>query len=349
MRLEIIKKMPDSRILSTNGEKCYGACGNRLLEMNCRGDAIKRWGYVGAFWERQLSRSRLIRHLLRLGIHHLVQLPDEKLLAVVRKRAYLVDASGNSQLVFRFERGNKPGSKGVCTTPNGDVFMAEYAVNGARNLPMMLHRSRDGGKSFEVVHQFSAGKIAHYHFVQWDRYENCLWMGTGDTDSECLLFKSTDGGDNWRQVGGGSQLWRAVGLAFRPEAVFWGTDAGWTAGTHPNYVMRLDRNTGVLDKVLEIQGPCHGNATLRDGTLLISTGVERGENEKDGYAHLWASRDGKAWQELIRFKKDIWFRNLQFGVIRFPVGLESSDVLIFTCLGLVGAGENTFFAKIVDD
>ena len=174
-------------------------------------------------------------------------------------------------------------------------------------------------------------------------------MGTGDRDSECLLYKSTDSGDNWKQVGGGSQLWRAVGLAFRPEAVYWGTDAGWTAGTHPNYVMRLDRKTGELERVLEVQGPCHGNATLRDSTLLVSTGVERGENEKDGYAHLWASRDGITWEELIRFKKDIWFRILQFGVIRFPVGLENCDALVFTCMGLVGAGEAAFVARIMDD
>jgi len=348
MRLEVVKKMSNCRVLSINGEMFYVARGNRFSEMSPTGES-RDIANVGSLWERELARIRSVRHLLRLGVHHLLRLPSGEFLVVVRKRAYLVNRAGKTQLVFRFERGNKPGSKGVCVTPGGDIFMAEYAVNGARTLPMLLHRSRNGGRSFETVHEFRPGEIAHYHFVQWDRYGDCLWMGTGDTDGECLLYRSTDGGDNWTQVGGGNQSWRAVGLAFRPEAVYWGTDAGWTAGPHPNHVMRLDRNTGTVEKVLEVQGPCHGNATLRDGTLLISTGVERGENEKDEYAHLWASRDGTTWEELTRFKKDMWFRNLQFGVIRFPVGLENCDIAVFTCMGLVGAGETGFVARIVDD
>jgi len=348
MRLEIVREMPDCRVLFTNGEISYAARGNRLFEIDVHGDVRNR-GSVGKLWERELSRIRLIRHLLRLGVFHLVRLSDDRFLTIVRKRAYLVDPSGEAQLSFRFERGNKPANKGVCVTPSGDIFVAEYAVNRGRNLPMLLHRSRDGGKTFQAVHEFRPGDVCHYHFVQWDCYGNCLWMGTGDTDDECMLYKSADGGDNWKKVGGGNQLWRAVGLAFRPEAVYWGTDAGWTAGTHPNYVMRFERNTGAIEKVMEVQGPCHGNTTLRNGTLLISTGVERGKNEKDRYAHLWASRDGIAWEELTRFKKDLWFRNLQFGVIRFPVGLENSDTLTFTCMGLVGAGEKTFVARIADN
>jgi hypothetical protein len=346
MRLEIIRKLPNCRVLFTDGETSYAARGNRLLEIGptttpkCRGS-------IGSRAERDLARMRLIRQLFRLGIHHLLRMPNGQLFVVLRKRAYVVDAAGGSRLVFRFARGNKPASKGVCLTPQGEIFIAEYAVNAARRLPMLLHCSRDGGKSFRTVHEFRPGEIAHYHFVQWDCYENCLWMGTGDRDSECRLYKSTDG-DHWMLVGGGSQLWRTVGLAFRPEAIYWGTDAGWTAATHPNYVMRFDRGTGAVEKLLEVQGPCHGNATLRDGTVLISTGIERGINEKDRYAHLWASRDGHRWEELIRFKKDLWFRNLQFGVIRFPVGLENSDAPIFTGMGLVGAGEAAFVARIVN-
>jgi hypothetical protein len=292
----------------------------------------------------------LVRHLLRLGIHHLTPLADGRLLVIVRKRGYLVDASGKSRLVFHIERGSKPANKGVCVTPRGNIFIADYPVNPARNLPVTIHRSRDGGESFETVYEFKSGQIAHCHFVQWDHYESCLWMGTGDTDKECMLFKSTDNGDSWKQIGSGSQLWRAVGLAFRVEALYWGTDAGGqSVGNHPNYVMRFDRNTGTLDKLLEVQGPCHGNATLRDGTLLISTGVEGGCNEKDRYVHLWASRDAKVWQELIQFKKDPWPYRLQFGVIRFPTGLENCNDPLFTCMGLAGAGEAAFISKIVYD
>jgi hypothetical protein len=57
-------------------------------------------------------------------------------------------------------------------------------------------------------------------------------LGTGDADPECRLLRSTDRGESWETVGSGSQLWRAVGITFRPDAVFWGTDAGSDAGGH---------------------------------------------------------------------------------------------------------------------
>ena len=348
MRLEILKKFRNCRILMTDGVTSYAAVGNRFYTMNAGGNFALQ-GVVGKRVEQLLALHRIPRQFLRLGIHHLLRLPDGKFLVIIRKRVYLMDPLEEPQLVLRIERGNKPTSKGVCLAPNGDIFLGEYAVNGPRTLPMLLHRSRDGGRSFQTIYEFKPGEIAHYHFIQWDHYENCLWMGTGDFDRECLLFKSVDGGDRWEKIGGGSQLWRAVGLAFRPEGVYWGTDAGWTAGKHLNYVMRLDRKTGAIEKVHEMQGPCHGNATLRDGTLVITTGVERGENETDSFAHVWASRDGNSWEELIRFKKDFWHRTLQFGVIRFPVGIENSDNLLFTCMGLVGNGETSYAAKIIHD
>lgn len=350
MKLNIIKKISGSRILWTNGEKSFFARGMRFFETDKNGQWQDQQGVLGSFIERMLSSPRLTRQFLRFGIHHIWPLKKGGILVIVRKRIYRVDPSGNAKLVLRFPRGNKPAHKGVCITPDGDIFLGEYALNGKRNLPVLVYRSCDGARSFEAIHEFKAGEVRHIHFVQWDPWEGCLWMGTGDADNECLLFKSNDRGDFWQLVGGGSQLWRAVGLIFRPEALYWGTDAGSDAGDHPNYIIRFDRSTGKLEKVLEVQGPCHGNATLQDGTLLVSTGVEGGINEKDQCAHLWASRDGKGWHELIKYKKDRWPFILQFGVIRLPQGLDSSNIVVFTCLGLDvdGGGEVTCLAKIVD-
>ncbi|TAL17288.1 hypothetical protein EPN96_05520 [bacterium] len=348
MKLEIIKKIPDCRLLWTGGGKYLAAKGNRFFFVDGEGNHLSKPGEVGATWERGLSRVRLFRHFLRLGVHHLLPLGDGAFLVIIRKRAYRVEADGAITSEFRFPRGNKPAAKGVCVTPAGDIFLAEYALNGQRTLPAMVHRSRDGGKTFETVHEFEAGLIRHYHFVQWDPYENCLWMGTGDADSECLLFRGDESGENWTNAGGGSQLWRAVGVAFRPEALYWGTDAGSDAGTHPNFVMRFDRKTRELRKVMEVQGPCHGNAALSDGTLVVTTGVEGGQNEKDRSAHLWASRDGVSWEELFSCKKDLWPHIVQFGVIRFPQGMESGEKLAFTCFGLEGRGERSLIARITD-
>lgn len=345
MRLRIRKEFPGLRALWTDGSRLLGASGNRIVSFGKDGMA-EAISVVGKPWERAGARVRVVRHFLRLGVHHLVPAGDGALLVGIRKRLLRIEASGRVSSTFRFPRGNKPAWRGICVAPDGTVLVAEYALNDTRKLPAMLHRSRDGGRSFEVIHEFRPGEVRHYHFVQWDPYERCLWMGTGDADRECFLFKSTDGGSSWRKVGGGGQLWRAVGVAFRRDALYWGTDAGSDAGTHPNHVVRLDRDTGELRKVLELQGPCHGTAALADGTLVVSTGVEGGRNERDRRAHLWVSRDGSGWTELASWAKDAWPTIVQFGVIRFPAGLERGNTLVFTGLGLVGSGETTFVAAL---
>jgi hypothetical protein len=347
MQLKTVEEISNSRILWTNGDAFYIAKGMRFWSVGKDGRRTGIELALGTLLERMLSLARLSRQFFRLGIHQLWPLPGGVFLVVVRKRIFLVEpTSGKVDLVFRFLRGNKPAHRGVCVTEDGCVFIGEYVMNHDRKHPISLYRSLDCGKTFKTNYTFEPGVVRHIHFVQWDPFACCLWMGTGDADEECRLFKSTDRGDSWNLVGGGSQFWRAVGVAFRPEALYWGTDAGSDAGEHQNYVMRLDRKTGVLDQLIQIQGPCHGTATLKNGTIIVSTGVEGGVNEKDKYAHLWVSREGSSWQEVACFRKDIYPYIVQYGILRFPHGLEMCEDLAFTGMGLVGAGERGFIGRL---
>ncbi len=74
--------------------------------------------------------------------------------------------------------------------------------------------------------------------------------------------------------------------------------------------------------------------------LLVATGVEGGINEKDDHAHLWASSDGRHWEEIATWRKDRLPFVLQFGVVHFAHNLERSSVVHLTTRGLVGAGES---------
>jgi hypothetical protein len=234
----------------------------------------------------------------------------------------------------------------MCVTKDGCIFIGEYVINNDRRHPISIYRSLDSGKTFETIFTFNPGEVRHIHFIQWDPFDECLWLGTGDRNEECRLFKSTDNGNNWMLIGGGSQLWRAVNVAFRSDALYWGTDAGSDAGEHPNYIMRFDRRTKELKKVVQVQGPCHGTATLENGYIVVSTGVERGVNEEDRYAHLWISKDGIKWEEVSKYRKDIFPSIVQYGILRFPFGLEKCEYLVFTGMGLVGAGEMGFIGKL---
>lgn len=220
----------------------------------------------------------------------------------------------------------------------GQVYYGEYVPQVERVHPICVYRSDDDGRTFNEVHRFAAGEVRHLHFLQGDPYEPGVWVGTGDLGDECRILRSVDGCETFETIGRGSQQWRAVSVMFRPDAMYWGTDAGCDAGDEPNWIYRWDRATRRLEPIQEVQGPVHGSAQLADGTMLVSTGVEGGINERDDRAHLWASGNGLEREELRSWRKDLWPFRVHYGVIHFAHGQETSNVLCLNLRGLKGYG-----------
>lgn len=336
-----------ARVLSVEGPRTIVARGNRLFHYENGRPKRLIAALPVPLLEEILSCFLFTRLGLRLGIHAAQSLGDGRILVVLKRRFFLIDRDGSSRVVDRVHRGNKPASRAICQVPDGSVLYGEYLLNENREVPVALYCTQNPESGFRKIFEFPAGEVRHIHFVQWDPFDRCLWMGTGDADAECHLFKSVDTGVSWSRIGGGSQDWRAVGIIFTKEALFWGTDAGSDAGLTPNYIIRFDRITHELSKVQQIQGPCHGAGALSDGTLFISTGVEGGKNELDASAHLWASRDGYKWREVYAHPKKKWPHIVQFGVMRIPPGTETTDTLHFNALALRGAAE-TWYSGTLD-
>jgi hypothetical protein len=331
------KKIFNGRALYVDGDTIWVARGLSFWGIDRNGKRITPKYQIGSLFDRFIGFFRLTRQLLRVGIHHIIPLKNDGYLVTVKKKTLILDANGNIVNIFKGYKGNKPGHKGVCITPNGTIFFGEYIININNDKSTSLYRSTDNGMSFHNILTFAKDEVRHIHFVQWDQYENCLWMGTGDKDYECKLMRSTDNGETWEIVGEGSQLWRAIGVSFTEEALYWGTDAG--SVPDPNYIIKMDRINRQVEIVQEIQGPGHGNAVLNDGTVYVSTGIEGGENEKDRYAHIWKCEKSGITREVMKLKKDMLPNIIQYGVLRFPMGLENSDEIFYTAYALKGNGE----------
>lgn len=346
MRFVVVRKIKRARVLYVDREQVLVAHGLRLV-MYENGEKKRVITKLSAsFAERMFSIFTFTRLGLRLGIHMTIPLPDERILAVLKRRYILIEKNGDSKVIDSIHRGNKPASKGVCLLPDGSVIYGEYLLNKKRESPVGIYKSKELEKGFKKIYEFTAGKIRHIHFIQWDSYDSCLWMGTGDRDEESSLYVSYDNGINWDKVGGGSQKWRAVSIIISECALYWGTDAGSDAGYAPNYIVCFDKKTKILNELKEVQGPCHGAGCLSDGTMIITTGVEGGVNEKDNYAHIWVSKKGDEWIEVYSQKKNIWPYIVQFGVIRIPTGSDTGSKLHYTGLALSGASEVWYECEI---
>lgn len=340
------KKLINAKALYQEPDKIWVAKGMTFFAIDYNGKRISNIYRVGGVKDYLLSCCRLSSQLLRVGIHHLLPLKNGNLLVTVKRKTYIIDEFGEIKNVFEGYQGNKPVHQGVCVTPDGTIFFGEYVLNPNRDMEVKLYRSMDNGMSFQVVKVFAPKEIRHIHFIKWDKYEKCLWMGTGDygeNNHECCMFRSEDNGESWQLIGQGSQDWRAIGVCFTEDYLMWGTDAGSCPDTV--HFIRMSRKTRQIEVVGDFEGPCHGCASYKDGRVFFSTGVEGGENEKDRYSRMKELQDGKT-VDVLKLKKDIWPLILQYGVMRFPLGSDACNRVVFSTLALAkGHGECVMIEK----
>lgn len=339
------KRIINAKALYQEPDKIWVAKGMIFFAVDYSGKRVTPKYSVGSLKDKILSCHRLTSQLLRVGLHHLLPLKNGNLLVTAKRKTYIVNKEGKVEHIFTGYQGNKPGHQGVCVTPDGTIFFAEYLLNTNRDKEINLWRSLDNGQSFQVIKSWKPGDIRHLHFVKWDKYEACLWLGTGDygeNGSENRLYRSKDDGENWELIGQYSQDWRAIGVCFTEDSLLWGTDAGSCPDTV--HFIKMDRKTHQIEIIDDLEGPCHGCASYSDGRALFSTGVEGGENEKDDYARLKEFRNGRC-ETLWQVRKDIWPLILQYGVMRFPLGSENCDKVVFTTLGLKGHGESVMIEE----
>ena len=332
------QKLFRGKALYTEKNRIWVSRGLTFFAIDYSGKRVTQRYKVGKLKARALASCRLSEQLLREDIRNLVPLKDGSLFVTAKRHLYTVAANGVVKNDFTGYVGNKPGHQGVCVTPDGTLFFGEYSINLDHKNRTRLFRSTDNGMSFSPVLTFDRN-VRHIHFIKYDPYEDCLWLGTGDADDECLLMRSRDNGDSWTTVGSGGQDWRTIGVCFTPDSLIWGTDAG--SVPDQNHIVRMRRGDNRPEIIADAEGPCHGSAAFADGRIFISTGVEGGQNEQDRYARLKEINDRKI-TELLKVKKDILPLIIQYGVMRFPLGTQNTDKVVFTMMGLMGGGETVY-------
>lgn len=257
---------------------------------------------------------------------------SETALIATTSRWLLASRDGGQSWVVRRSLPDSSGPKGVLPTAvcfhAGDVYLGEYPLDHD-TVPKLL-RSRDEGWTWEIEREFPG--VRHLHSVQSDPYTDDLWITTGDRDEACRIGRLRDG--EFEVVGGGSQRFRAVELAFTPDSVLWGMDSVYSP---EKYVLKLDRaEIGTSDPIPEtvyaLDGSVFYSATLDVGDerwVVFSTSVEPGTDstapsdspggDTSGLARVVtaSSASGFAeWYELAAYR-----RRQSFGEHLTPLGV----------------------------
>jgi len=333
---------PRMRALAWSDDVLYASRGYALFRATMNTHAIE-WDRVGQYqpapWRSITSSSRLASRLFRDGFHALGVLSSGHLVAAV-PHAIVTLRPGETEFYVshRLLRGTRP--LHFASTPNDHIFWGEYFDNPHRD-EVHIYASTDRGARWEVAHTFPKGTIRHVHNIVYDKWENSLWVLTGDHDSECRILRASCDFRTVDVVLSGNQQARSAALIPTRDAVCFSSDTP----LETNHVYRLDRRGG-LSRVAElnsssIYGCRVGNA------IFFSTMVEPSAINSHRNVNLYGSPDGLQWQCFFQRKKDRWPMGLfQYGNALLPDGKNSSGLLAVTTVATENADLETSIWRI---
>jgi hypothetical protein len=293
-----------------------------------------------AWWRNFSSRTRLSSRLVRDGFHALAVLPDANvarsesrntdnlsLIAAVPGAIVTRTPGGDDfRVTHKIRRGMRP--LHITIVPNGTVYWGEYFDNRER-AEVHIYSSADRGETWQVAYTFAAGAIRHVHNIVYDRWENCLWILTGDDGAECKVLRASCDFRAVEVVLAGNQQARAVAAIPMPHALYLATDTPFEA----NHVLRLSRD-GSVQPIASLSSSSISGCRVGDAAFF-STMVEPSAVNRTGEVNIVGSADNHNWQVLARWQKDNWpMRYFQYGNAILPDGDNRTNFLATTTIAV---------------
>lgn len=304
--------------------KIYSSTGNKIkvAEKGKR----KTKTYITIDELKLVNYFELYNRLFRHGIHNFYKI-DEQIDCVIIKRKILFFKNRSLISELAIEKGSRPLRNGIVFR-NDSIIYSEYHDNKNRE-PVNIYQYNFMEDKKEIIYTFNG--IRHIHCIHQDLSDlNCIYVGTGDFDQECGIYRINLLNSKITEIGGGSQIWRAVSiLQDRDKKVlYWGTD-------NPdgvNYIMRYNLEKDQLEKIREIDGPAYYSTITKKREMFIATTIE---DRKKHRAIIYRSSDGENWGQYLEFKKDIFHtKYFGYGTVDFINNQENLDELMYNLNGL---------------
>ena len=276
-----------------------------------------------------LSVGRAAQRLLRFMYHNVVELPGERLFLTFDKSVGLFE-NGQIRPIEGLLRPTRVLRSACAADRNGSVFFGEYLSNQDRG-PIRIYRYRAGEQSLEVVNEFGPGAVRHVHGVYADPFSDALWCVTGDVEGECRILRTTDEFRTIDVVGTGDETWRTVSLLFRPEAVYYGSDAEF----EQNHAYRIDRRSGDRTRLGPLEGPVYYSKSV-GGDLYLAVTAELCPSQTEPVASIWHISDTDDLTRVLKVNKDTLPKQFLPGTIHFANGPADENEVFFHTVALEG-------------
>ncbi len=329
LKLTRVASFPRMRPLLWKGNVLYASRGYTLLRANVNASTIA-WELVGHYnpvWWRTLSASsRLTSRLFRDGLHALAVLSSGEIVAAIPGAIVTLPTGGSEfKISHKMVRGTRPLHFAV--TPDEHIYWGEYFDNAARD-EVYIYTSHDRGASWKIAYTFPKGEIRHVHNIVYDRWENCLWVLTGDNGSECRILRASCDFSTVDVVLSGNQQARAVAMVAMEDGLYFSSDTPLES----NHVYRIDRK-GKVDRIADLSSSSIYGCKVGN-VIFFSTMVEPSEVNTTSSISIYGgdlnNRESSepSWPSLLSWEKDHWPMKLfQYGNAFLPDGENTSGLL----------------------
>jgi len=333
LNAELVATLPKFRALTWHGDLLYLSRGYDLYAARMvapRFQPRKVATFSPGIRRSLTSRFRLSSRLFRDGFHALAVLPSGNLVGAVPGAIVTVKRGEQIfQVTHRIERGTRP--LHITAAPDGRVLWGEYFDN-AQRAEVHIYQSCDQGITWEVAHTFPARSIRHVHNIVYDRWDDCLWIFTGDYGSECKIIRASRDFASLDEVTAGNQQARAVAAVVAAEGIYFASDTP----LEKNFIYFLDRR-GKIHTQAPIPSSSIYSCRNRNA-IFFSTMVEPSEVSLTRLVNLTGSYNGTNWQKIAAWRKDRWpMRLFQYGNAVLPDGDNSTEFLAATTAAVQNA------------
>ena len=328
-----IVRFPRLRALAWVGDELYASHGYELLRGRVQDPHALTWQSVAKFrppLRRRVSvANRFSARLFRDGFHALTVLPSGAIVgAVPESIVTLRPGDVEFQRTHAMTRGTRP--LHITAVPGGMIYWGEYFDNAARD-EVHIYGSADGGASWNVIYTFPRGSIRHVHNIVHDKWENCLWILTGDYGDECRILRAACDFSTVDTIMQGNQQARAAAAVITAEGVFFSSDTPLES----NYIYCLDRGGNVSQLTAISSSSIYG---CRVGSqMFFSTMVEPGEVNRDHTIRVYGadSSTPQSWEPVLSWKKDLFPMALfQYGNAFLPDGENATPFLAVSTIAV---------------
>ena len=332
-----VATFPRMRALAWHGDELFASRGYKLSRVKMfegRAECSFVARYEPAWWRKASASTRLASRLVRDGFHALAVLSTGHMVAAAPGAIVSLDPGGNRFLAtHRVLRGTRP--LHIAATSDDHLFWGEYFDNPERE-EVHIYSSNDRGATWQVAYTFPKGAIRHVHNIVYDRWENCLWILTGDDGTECRILKASCDLCKIDVVLSGNQQARAVALVPTNNGVYFSSDTPFET----NHVYFLDR-AGRVSKVTDLSSSSIYGCRVGE-TVFFSTMVEPSPVNVDRTVGVFASADGHTWRRALQWIKDSLPMGLfQYGNAFLPDGHNSGELLAVSTIAVKGADLQT--------